>query len=150
METFIYKIKNIKNFSGAFYGPITPIYGIGALIIIFLSNIIYNNKKINKYLKPILLFLASVIILTLIEFIGGHLVHFLFNKDLWNYEDHRFNIGKYISLEIAFCWGIMSLIFIYILKPFMERFIKRIPKVATYIFILLFVIDVIISLIFKR
>ncbi len=150
METFIYKLKNIKHFSGALYGPITPIYGIGSLIIIFLSNLIYKNQKIHKYLKPVLLFFSSVIILTLIEFIGGHLVHFLFGKDLWNYQEHRFNIGKYISLEIAFCWGIMALIFIYILKPFMERFIKRIPKLATYIFTIIFILDIIVSIIYKR
>ena len=142
LESTIYKFVDSNRHSGIFFGPITPIYGIGALIIIFLYNLIYKNNKINKYIKPI--------ILTVIEFIGGNLISIIFDIDLWDYSNHRFHLGKYVSLIISLCWGILSLIFVYIIKPFMDRFIKKIPKFATYLFIIIFIIDLIAIIIFKK
>ena len=148
MESSIYKFIDSNRHSGIFYGPITPIYGIGVLIILFLYTTIYN-LKINKYLKPILLFLSSIIILTTIEFIGGNLIHIFFNIDLWDYSNHKFHFGKYICLSISLCWGVLSLIFIYIVKPIMDKIINKIPKVLTYTFIILFIIDLALIIIFK-
>ena len=149
LESTIYKFMNSNRHSGIFYGPITAVYGIGALIIILLYQLFYKRLNLNKYLRPILLFLSSIIILTVIEWIGGHILNFIFDIDLWNYTNKKYNLGKYICLEISLCWGILSLIFVYIIKPFMDKFIKRIPKFATYIFTVVFIIDLIMTLINK-
>ena len=149
LESTIYKFNDSNRHSGIFFGPITPIYGIGVLIILFIY-ILVNNLKIHKYLKIILLFIFSIIILSLIEFIGGNLIHIIFNIDLWDYSNHKFRIGKYNSLFISLSWGLLSIIFIYIIKPIMDKLINNIPKFITYIFIILFLIDFMSILIFKK
>lgn len=149
MESTIYKFMNSKRHSGIFYGPITAVYGVGAIVILLLYKLIYEKLEINKYLRPVILFFSSIILLTLVEFIGGHVLNMLFGIDMWNYENKAYNFGKYICLEISLYWGILSLIFVYIVKPFMDKFIKRIPSVATYIFTLIFIIDTIMVIITK-
>lgn len=150
MESTIYKLLDSNRHSGIFYGPITPIYGIGVLTILFLYKMIYIKLNINKYLKPILLFISSIILLTLIEWIGGNVIHLIFNVDLWDYSNKSYNFGKYICLEVSLCWGVLSLIYVYITKPFLDRVIKKIPKVCTIIFTIVFVIDLIMIFVTKR
>lgn len=134
--------------SGILLGYWTPIYGIGAIIILIVNKYV-NKIKLNRFLKILTLFLVSSIILSLIEVWSGYLIKWLFNKDLWNYSNHKFNIGKYTSLEISILWGISSIILIYLLKPFIDKFISKIPKFLSYIFILIFIIDLIATLIIK-
>lgn len=90
----------LKNYeSGILFLPWTPVYGIGILIALFIYNKIKN--KIPKWLEIILHFISCALILSLIEFIGGYLIEFTFNKVYWNYNLLKYNIGKYISLESA-------------------------------------------------
>ena len=97
----------VPNFtSGILYGWWTPVYGIGVILILLIGKII-NKINLEKKLifKIIITYLISAIILSLIELIGGYLIKFIFNQELWNYEKHKFNIGPYISLEMANMWG---------------------------------------------
>ena len=149
MESALYKIFSIDNYSGFLSGPITPVYGIGVLIILITNKYIIEKIKTNRFLKIIISFFVFAILLSLIELLGGVLLKELLNVELWNYSNKKYNIGKYMCLELALVWGVFSLLFIYFIKPFMDRFIKKIPKKATYVFIIAFAIDIIYSLIFK-
>ena len=137
----------VSNFtSGILYGWWTPIYGIGTVIILLIGKMINKIKLKDKLIfKIIITYLISMIILSLIELIGGSLIKFIFNQELWNYEKHKYNIGPYISLEMANIWGIASIIVIYVLKPIFDKIEKKIPKVITNILIFLFTLDIIIT-----
>ena len=53
-------------------------------------------------------------------------------------EEHKkYNIGKYICLEYMPIWGLYGLTITYILKPFLDKIIKQIPREVTYLFIIL-------------
>lgn len=149
MESALYKFFSIDNYSGFMTGPITPIYGIGVVVILVINKYILEKINTNKIIKIIFSFLVFAILLTIIEFIGGLLLDKILNVELWNYTNKKYNIGKYICLELSLAWGIFSLIYIYIVKPFMDRFIKRVPKKATYLFLFIFFIDLLYSLISK-
>lgn len=90
-----------------------------------------------------------MIILSTIEVIGGYLIELIFNKELWDYTKHKFNIGKYTSLEMGLLWGFASLFFICFIKPIVDKFINKIPKIISYVCITLFFIDIVCSLIIK-
>lgn len=68
---------------------------------------------------------------------------------MWNYINHKFNIGRYTSLEISLIWGLSSILVIYFIKPLIDKFINKIPKIITYILIVLFIIDITITIIVK-
>ena len=137
--------------SGILYGFWTPIYGFGCLLILYIHNLLdkfFKKYNIKRY-KPIILFITSAIFLSLIELMGGILIKKIFGFDMWNYEKMLFNIGKYISLETALIWGTSSIILIYLIKPFLDKYIYLIPKYISYILIILFIIDCIFTLIIK-
>lgn len=144
LESFFYSSGD----SGIFLSYWTPIYGIGTIIILLINKWI-NKFNLSKILKVLYLFLFSSIILSIIEALGGYLIKWIFNIELWNYTNYMFNIGRYTSLEMSLIWGLSSILLIYFIKPLSDKIIKKIPKIVTYILIGLFIIDVIITLFVK-
>ena len=135
--------------SNHFYGPWMPIYGFGVIIMIFLTRLIFNNLKIKRWQKIILLFISVTVILTIIELVGGYLTEFIFHKSFWDYRNMKYNFGKYISLEVSLVWGTACLIFLYVVKPLTDNFIKKIPKFISIILLILIMIDFIFSFFIK-
>lgn len=145
IESFFYS----NGDSGILLGYWTPIYGIGVLIILLIHKII-DKFKLNKVLKVIVLFFSCAITLCLIEALGGYLIKWIFNTELWNYSNHKYNIGDYTSLEMSLLWGLSGILLIYYLKPVVDKIINKIPKYYTYILSFIFIIDLIATIIVKK
>ncbi len=135
--------------SGILYGPWTPVYGFGAVLTIVISKKIFKKMHQNKFIETLVTFLVLTIVLTIIEWLGGILIENLFHETLWNYKDYKFNIGKYIALEMALVWGIASILVIYFLKPIIDKLENKIPKSITTLLSILFIIDLITTTIIK-
>lgn len=144
MESFFYS----SGESGILLGYWTPIYGLGAVTILLINKNL-EKLKTNKGLKILLLFFISAITLSLMEILGGYLIKWIFHKVMWDYSNHKFNIGIYTSLEMSIMWGISSIILVHFIKPIMDKIISKIPKYLTYILIVLFIIDSIATIIIK-
>ena len=149
-ETIILKIMNEKATSGFLYGYWTPVYGFGAVLVLLISKYLFKTLKLNKMLEIFIFAIIIFIVLTLIEFIGGHILHFLFNKDFWNYSLLKYNFGKYVCLNVSLLWVVFSLIFLYLIKPWMDKIILKMPSEITILFIILFIIDFICTIFFKN
>lgn len=131
--------------SGILYGPYTPVYGFGCLIILL---ILEKNKKrgINNFWKLLIIVILSTILLTLAELVGGLLIEKIFHYSFWDYTNKRFNIGKYICLEISSIWLLASILFL-LFKPLLDKLIKKIPNIIIYILSFFFLIDIVITFI---
>lgn len=149
LETLIFKLFNWNLESGFLYGYWTPVYGLGVVLILIISNYLFKKLKLSKLLEVIIFFVVISLALTTIEFIGGNLLELIFKREFWNYSDHKYHLGKYIAFDVSLIWGICAMFFLYLIKPWMDKFIKRIPKWVTYIFIMLFIVDVFCTLLFK-
>ena len=73
----------------------------------------------------------------------------LFNIVLWDYSNHKFNFGKFISLKMLIIWGISSLLFIVFLKEKSDKIVKKIPRIVSWILIILFFIDLLLTIFMK-
>ena len=135
--------------SGILYGPWTPIYGFGAILTIIISRKIFKKMHQNKFIETLITFIILMIILTIIEWLGGILIENLFHETLWNYKDYKYNIGKYISLEMSLIWGIISVFVIYFIKPIVDKLENKTPKFITIILIVLFIIDLFTTTVIK-
>lgn len=143
LKTFFFK--NMNN--GIMYGPWIPVYGLGVVLIIFIMRLVFNRIKVKRGIKIFFVFLISMIVLTIIELLGGILIEEIFNKVFWDYSDLKFYLGHYIALEISLIWGIMSLVVIYLIKPIIDKIIKKIPSIITYLVLFIFIVDAIITFI---
>ena len=145
LESIIYLFLNNNGYSGILYGPWTPVYGFGIILIIIIYNLI-KKTKLTGIKKAISIFLISMILLTIIEFIGGISIEYFFHKKLWSYTNLKFHIGRYIALEISIIWGLCSILYIYLIKPITDKIIKRIPYYITICISVFFVIDLIVTI----
>lgn len=148
LESIVYLILDNGGKSGILYGPWTPVYGFGIVIIIIIYNLL-SKTSVTGLKKLLLLFIISSLSLTLIEYIGGIAIEYFFDVVCWSYKDLKYNIGNYIAIEISIVWGICSLIYVYLVKPFTDKIIKRIPYYITYPVLVFFICDFIITIINK-
>ncbi len=144
MESIVRSIceKKIIN-TGFLRGPICPIYGIGATIMfLFLEGF----EK-----KPILLFIIAIIILTAWEYLVGIFLEKAFHTKYWDYSDHKFNFQGRICLTNSICWGILGVLFVKYIHPFIQQIIGKIDtNLVNYIMAILFTVfvaDTIVSVI---
>lgn len=105
---------------GFLYGPLCPIYGYGAVILI---------SFLKKYkTKPFKLFLYSAIVFSIFEYVAGFALDALFSTRWWDYTNDFLNLNGRISIFYSFAWGIAALIFIHFIHPFVEKIVKKILK----------------------
>ena len=148
METF-YAIYNLGYFTkrGFLYGPICPIYGFGALMLIaFLGQYRKNNLK---------LFLYAVVLFSAFEYVVSYGLDALFSMHWWDYTNEFFNLNGRISIFYSFAWGIIAIIFINHIYPFFKKrinlILSKIPYhiqiCIVYFFIGIWLIDTVLSFI---
>lgn len=127
--------------SGFLYGWWTPVYGIGAVTILFVSEYLFKNLHMHRFWETVIMFFVVGIVLSSIEALGGVLIEKIFGEVFWDYSQQKFHIGHYISLEMTLVWGAISVIFIYIVHPLLKGIIKKIPPFITIILVVLFLFD---------
>jgi len=149
LETVFSIISGIFFESGILYGPWTPIYGISMILIIILSNYLFKNLHMHRILETIVVFFALIIVLSIIEWLSGTLIELFFGISFWDYSEEPFHIGKYVCLKMSLVWGVGSIILIYIVKPFVEKIIKKISRFLTITLSVLFIIDLFFTFLLK-
>ena len=131
--------------SGFLYGPWTPIYGLTIFLILGV-NYFLKRKFLIKILEVILFFVIITIVITVLEFIGGHFIYLIFKEHFWDYSNLKFSIGKYICFEISLVWGILATFINYFVYPKIIKIVRNIPHKLTIVLIVVFTIDIIITL----
>lgn len=149
-ENIVSKVSGNRFDSGVLFGPMTPIYGIGIVLVLIISKYFFLNLHMPRWVETIIVFFILIIVLTLIEWIGGILIEKLFNIVFWDYSHLKWSIGPYIALEISIAWGFLSLLLIYVIHPFLEKWIVKIPSFISYFLIIAFLIDLVATFIQKK
>ena len=139
INTLIIEHKVINR--GFLIGPYCPIYGVGALLITFALDD-YSSD-------PLVLFVMSVILCCILEYLTSYLMEKIFKTRWWDYSDKTFNINGRICLEAATLFGILGVFIIYVLNPFFCTLLTSIPSIIiTILFVtilLFFVLDFAVS-----
>ena len=126
---------------GFLRGPMLPIYGFGATILLHVSLPLYD--------KPAALFFASMIAATAFEYVVGVIMEKLFKVKYWDYSTHRFQFQGRICLQSSLCWGFLGLILARVIHPPVEWIVVGLPFAALVIVDILltagFASDVVVS-----
>lgn len=127
--------KKIVN-RGFLCGPIIPIYGFGAVLILFCLFRYYDD--------PIVVFVFGMIITSALEYFVSFLMEKLFSNKWWDYSDIPYNLNGRICLRNSFAFGILSLVIIYLITPLFAVIFQLLSfKTWMVIAIILFIILVI-------
>lgn len=105
---------------GFLNGPICPIYGFGVLGVVLLLRPLSGNLP--------LLFLGSVAVTTLIEFMTGFVLEKVFHSRWWDYSDMPLNIGGYVCLLFSLLWGVACLLVLKLVHPLIDSLVQWLPN----------------------
>ena len=125
---------------GFLKGPVCPVYGFGAMFVIYIMK--WINIK-----STILVFIFGGLIASIIEFIADILLEYVFHTRLWNYSDRKFNIKGRVCLLNSTLFAFLSVILIKIVHPFVLDIVVRLSSITIIIIsslcVILFLIDLV-------
>lgn len=102
---------------GFLNGPLCPIYGCGALLILF----VFGGREASL----MQLFLTSAVLTTALEYITSWAMEKLFHARWWDYSTYRFQIKGRVCLLGFLAFGAFSVVLIRWLHPFVGGLIGR-------------------------
>lgn len=95
---------------GTLFGPYVPLYGFGAMGVIVLYSLLWNEPI---YVR----FIGYTIVMTIIEYVTGILLDKIFNKRFWDYYDEFMNYKGLICVKFSLYWGMASIVFEKLIFP---------------------------------
>lgn len=112
-----YEHKKFVN-RGFLIGPYCPIYGVGCLLLTILL-----SKYINE---PGVIFALSIFICATLEYLTSYLMEKIFKLRWWDYSNMKFNINGRICLETLIPFGIIGVLVVKYISPFLINTINSI------------------------
>ena len=106
--------------AGLIYGPFSPIYGFGAVLM---------TIALNRYYKanPIVIFLVAGLIGAAFEYFVSWFLETAFGIVAWDYTGTFLNINGRTNFMFFCIWGLLGLLWVRYLLPVILRWINKIP-----------------------
>lgn len=124
---------------GLINGPFCTVYGFtGVLITVAL-----------KDLSGVWLFLFSAIYASVIEWVAGKIIEKICHERWWNYENNKFNLDGYISLQTSVLWGALGFIAVTFTNSLLIDAYKLIPFMVVRIILIVVVVALAADMIFS-
>lgn len=131
--------------AGLIWGPFSPIYGFGAVALTLVGNRMCGCR-------PPTVFVASALVGSSVEFVTSWLMQHFFGAVAWDYSGTFGNIQGRVNLKYAFMWGILGILWVYLVLPGIGRLTDRpiwrslAMKTATAALVGFLVIDAIVTI----
>lgn len=137
------KLVEFKRFinRGFLIGPYCPIYGVGSVLVILLLE--------RHASSPFLLFLLTMFVCGTLEYLTSYGMEKLFHARWWDYSHKRFNIEGRVCASTLIPFGLLGLLLIYVIKPFLYRLFDLFPQTILtplcIVLLLLLALDIAVS-----
>ena len=107
---------------GFLNGPVCPVYGFGVVIVLACLTPLADNLFV--------LFLGSVVLTSILEWLTGFVLEKLFHQRWWDYSDQPFNLSGYVCLRFSVAWGLACVFVVKLLHPTILGLVRLIPHFA--------------------
>ena len=114
---------------GFLNGPICPIYGFGVTIVAALLTPYKDNLLI--------LYVFSVLLVTILEGLTGWAMDVLFHHKWWDYSDQPLNIGGYVCIVFSLIWGVACVLIMKFIHPLVHMVLTFIPHTLGIVIIII-------------
>lgn len=104
---------------GFLNGPVCPIYGFGAMFVIWFLLPVQDSW--------ILVFLLGMVMTSTLEYLTSVVMEKLFHARWWDYSAHKFNINGRVCLLNSTLFGLLSLVLMEWVHPFVREYVFRVP-----------------------
>lgn len=104
---------------GFLRGPILPLYGSGAVLMLFVS--------IPVEYSLVLVYLAGCVAATALEYVTGVCMEAIFKVRYWDYSNKKFNFQGQICLSSTLAWGGLTILLVYGIHRPISEFVLALP-----------------------
>ncbi|MBR4496914.1 MAG: putative ABC transporter permease [Acholeplasmatales bacterium] len=126
--------KKITN-RGYLFGPIVPIYGYGAIIVLAL---LWNLRA-----NPFLVILLGGLLTSGLEYLTSFFMELVFHMRWWDYSDKFMNLNGRICLRNSLMFIGLVVLVIYVLHPLVETLISDLMGIyPLYLIIFIIIISI--------
>lgn len=127
---------------GFLNGPLCPIYGHGALVVLFCLDGGCGN--------PLLTFLLGAILTSIVEYITSYMMEKLFHMRWWDYSRYKFHINGRVCLLNSTLFGLASVFLCHLANPPIAHWIENIISAPigiplAIILLIIYLSDIILS-----
>ena len=110
----------LESRQGFLYGPVCPIYGLGAVVMI----LALQHFKKNNYT----LFFGGFLVGSIIEYTISFLGEVIFNVNWWDYSDRFLNINGRICVTYSLFWGLLAIYLIRHFNPLIDKWFDKLKN----------------------
>ena len=108
---------------GFMHGPMLPLYGSGAIVVLVSTIGVRENAA--------LIFLLGMMAATVLEYFTGAAMERLFHVRYWDYSNQKLNLHGYICVTSSLCWGFFSVLLVRVVHVPVETAVLRIPQTVS-------------------
>jgi len=109
--------------------PLLPLYGSGAIIMLWLSIPVQGNL--------FLVFLFGMLGASALEYVTGYAMERLFKMKYWDYSNNPFNLNGYVCLTNSIAWGFLTLLLTEVIHRPLEWLVLRLNGTACIILVIM-------------
>ena len=102
---------------GFLLGPVCPIYGVGALMMICWFSPFMGN--------PMLFYLVATACMSAWEYLVGWFLEATTHIKYWDYSRFKFNLKGRICLWVCLVWGVLAYIILFWVHPLISELVLR-------------------------
>ena len=104
---------------GFLNGPVCPVYGVGAVLVIYLLRPVAGNV--------LALFLTGMLVTTVLEYLTSVLLEKLFHMKWWDYSQFKLQVNGRVCLLNSLMFGALSVFVMLALHPRVQKLVGFIP-----------------------
>ncbi|MDY3249614.1 MAG: putative ABC transporter permease [Candidatus Choladocola sp.] len=128
--------------SSVVYGPFSVVWGLACAM---LTAFLYRYRERSDSF----IFCYGTVVGGAYEYLCSVFTELVFGTVFWDYSKIPFNLGGRINLLYCFFWGIIAVVWLKVIYPFLSRLIEKIPKKSgpaiTWVLIVLMTVNMGIS-----
>lgn len=126
---------------GFLHLPLLPLYGSGAVLILFVT-LPFRESLILTYL-------LGALAATVLEMVVGLGMEAIFKVKYWNYSNQKWNYKGVICLSSSLFWGLLSVLLVHVAHRPLEKMVCSLPTTVLAVLDggigVLFLVDMVIS-----
>lgn len=107
--------------AGFIWGPFSPIYGLGAVVLTLFLNRFY-------YTHDLIIFLVAMFLGSALEFGASWMMEHFWNAVAWDYTGTFGSVAGRTNFFFGVMWGILGLFWVRMILPVIKRIQNRFPR----------------------
>lgn len=115
---------SMESRAGLVWGPFSPIYGVGAVVLTVSLNRFYHSHNL-------IIFLVAMLLGSVMEYTTSWLMEVLWGAVAWDYSGTFGSIDGRTNFAFGVMWGLLGLVWVRIILPFIRRVFSHVDSKST-------------------